>query len=356
MITTTCPTAFFSEDKMVFALSGNEPGYARIEYYYSNRPVTQDSAYIVANGRYAATNIYEGIVHQMPVELLNSTLTHCLAYRPASADISFFFQDGFAQANFLIFNGKSSESLHSTLIAQGTSLAERKINGQSSPLLSTKTSTSLISMRESEICPLFFMPKPEGNNSYIVKNASGTTLLSVNDATPALAVSMVSLPVLLSQFGERFFTIEWNGYPIHVAIENNRPSMQTRVITFRNSYGVFEKLALTGKASASATLADSTFSQFNPITQSFELRQSRRQITHTIKAYAGYKNKEELYFILDMLNSDEVYLSDIPEELGIRVMPSVLEYNYFNDMDEFEPREVELAFKPAIGDSAFTPL
>lgn len=356
MIIITSPKAFFSDDKMVFALSGNQPGYASIEYYYSNRLVTQDSAYIVGNGRYAATNIYDGIVRPMPVELLKSSLTHCLAYRPASADVSFIFNDGIAQADFLIFNGKSSESLHSMLIAQGTSLAERKLNGQSSPLLSTKTSTNLISMRESEICPIFFMPKSEGNNSFTVKNASGTTLLSVNDATPALAVSMVSIPVLISKFGEKFLIIEWNGYPIHVAIENDRPAMQTRVITFRNSYGVFEKLALTGKASASATLTDSTYSQFNTITQSFELRQSRRQIPHTIKAYAGYKNKEELYFILDMLNSDEVYLSDITEDLGIRVIPSTSEYNYFNDMDEFEPREVELAFKPAIGDSAFTPL
>ena len=356
MITIKCPTAYFAEDRMVFALSGNQASKARIEYYFSNKPLTQDSAYILGNGTYGASNIYNSVVTQAPVTILTPVSIYGMAYRPIKADVTFFLEPGIerATANFTIFAGKSSEALHASLIASGTSLAERKMNGQSSPLLSTKTSTNLIALRESEVCPLFFIPKPEGNNSLVVKNEAGGVLL--NGAIPEGVVGFVNLSYLIAQYKTNLLIIEYNGWPTYVAVEKDRPALHTRVVTFRNSFAVFEKIALTGKASTTATFNESTFSQYNTASQSFELRQNRRQVSHAIRVYAGYKNREELNFILDMLNSEEVYLSDTIGELGMRVIPSVGEYKYTDDLDDFEPREMEISFKPAINNSAFTPL
>lgn len=361
MNTITGPKSTFASDRLVVNLNIEGAFYVNMDICVNGNLIFNESANIQKMRRYFISDIFEAFTPQAPVSSLDmKQAISAMAISAVTGEIRANVTGGEGGGNsnivpysFTLFPGKTSENLHNALLRQNTTLSDVKTKAGGRSILTTRTSSNLISMKHSEIAPLYFIQHSSNALRFHVQNLSGNGM-DINMPSISGIIS-INTAELVRQLGD-YFEITCNGYKYSIAIEVAPPSAYRRIATFRNSFGVFERIALTGRMTRGVTFTEAPMAAFDPVTQGFELRQPRRPTAHSYKLFAGYKNRYEYLFMLDLLNSEEIYLSDETDSIGERVILCTNEFIYFNDADEFEPREVELTFKPTTNNSAFTPL
>ncbi len=249
----------------------------------------------------------------------------------------------------LLWGGYGEDLLAERNTTSGA-LVESMLLG-SAPFMTARTTGSAITMCQAELQPLYFITAAGEEASVEITNSRGEKQTYAADAGPSRLFALDMR--LLVNLATMYLKIKLRTCTVHVSITQTPVTTQQRIATFLNSYGVYERMLLTGQGQHISTLAESeeggNISRFNTATQLFERQSQPRAVTDSITLYAGYKSREDLALINALVMSRHILLD------GRQVLCKATELIPFTDTDTREPREVELPFEYAVTRYHHTP-
>lgn len=211
---------------------------------------------------------------------------------------------------------------------------ERFFNPKGNFFLTTRTYSWRIIMKETELYPLYFMPKRTGDAITIIERATGAIY---KDDSLDEGVAVLDVAALRQYFVEQagvlssVFDVYYNSnFSCRIVVEHCDPTWERYHLKFRNSFGVFEIMELTGDLSITPEYInadESQFKRYDAVTTEFFTDRERVERKQSISVETGIKRPDEVRFLMDMLGSEEVYLLNFTP-LPIKVIPSVEDLTY----------------------------
>jgi hypothetical protein len=232
--------------------------------------------------------------------------------------------------------------------ANGTNLFDYRLRDyRRNFLFSTRTNGREIFIKRSEIAPFIFIHPGSnvalhiGDESIQMPTKSAGTVCSLN------------LSPVLNQYPdtERVDVYAGDYMAFRFVIEKEKPYQEKYLLRFKNSLGCFEVLEVTGRAENNPEFREE--SVHNELTSSFfyEERRFRTETQDVVTVQTGYKKRDEIPFLLDMVKSDEIYFIT-PEGHSHRCNVSC-EMKYRERITE--PVSFELKVKNSASDEYVTP-
>ena len=217
-------------------------------------------------------------------------------------------------------------------------------------LFTTRTNGKEIRLKETELYPFVFR---HPGIPIVFKNESGSSITT--PAQPAGTFCAMNIRSVLEQMpaGTRRIDVCPAGeYAFHFIILPGKLSEERYLLRFRNSMGAYEILEVTGKATHTPELAEEnkyeTLNEFG----FYEERRSRVKSKGVIEVETGYKLRREFPFILDLIQSDEIYFS-YPDGDSFRCHVAADSVRYRELMTE--PTSVKLKIRPVSDEEFITP-
>lgn len=231
---------------------------------------------------------------------------------------------------------------------EGTDIFEsRFLKNTCNRFMSSRCSSWLFPIKETELMPLYFLD-PEGGTIKITDPVYRKMIHFSYDA----GVSFLDIRKLRRLFVEKFgilpslLDIYWG--PVcgcRIAIERAEASKNRYILRYRNSFGVFEAIELTGEMNIKAGYSgdDCSFSCYDPVTGDYSETRERAEREMTAEIGTGVKLNRELAPLLDMLASEEVWLSGLLEE-PVRVIPETDDMDFMRRQDSPRSYKLQLRF------------
>ncbi len=204
--------------------------------------------------------------------------------------------------------GVSKTTLRS--LGQSSIFTGKFCNYEGNFFFTTRGGSSVIGMRESEVSPLLFIYPSDGTLSARCGN------LSVS--LPGTAGSLYGLNIyairkqLFMDRGQLVNRLEiyCNESLACTLCLLPCPMVRERYyVRFLNSLGCYEIIELTASAQVKATFADEdTYNEYDDVVDDYVQRRQRQRSRKQLELESGYKSRDELLFLLDMLSSDDVTL------------------------------------------------
>lgn len=175
-------------------------------------------------------------------------------------------------------------------------------------LFTTRTHSKIVKLRESELYPFVFI-HPGIDISFKSESGEITVPAQAEDTICVMDVEAIRLNYFY-QFsetpdnievwtaGEKSFTIQI--LPSHISEERYK-------VKFKNSFGAYEVIEVVGTANHEPQLSEPDIYQSLTEFGFYSDRRDRLSIQDIIKVETGYKSKEEILFIRDMVCSEETY-------------------------------------------------
>lgn len=257
--------------------------------------------------------------------------------------------------------GGISKQNYRRLLADETDIfAARFLNSGCNFFLTTRTADWRLVVKETEIYPLaFFYP---ATGTLRIKELAGGRYLSINGVAGKLyALNIAAVRKYFYTENDiivnAFDVYVDNGYACRIAIEEAPATRERCRLKFRNSYGAFEIVEITGQAQIAPTFGDDedggSYKRYAQDLDDFSLERPRVPMTEVINISTGFKNNRELRFILDALASDEVYLLDYTDE-PLRVVVTAEGLGYKRKPNG--PQAFNLVITPAVDEQNITEL
>lgn len=261
--------------------------------------------------------------------------------------------------NVISHRGGISKQNYRRLLRQGSDIfIERFVNDGCNFFMTTRTADWRLIIKETEIYPLAFI-YPE-NGTLRLRELRGGRYLSITGVAGKLYA------LNLEAVRKNFFTeydiitnafdvyVEEN-YACRIAIVEAAASAERYRLKFRNSYGAFEIVEITGQAQIAPAFGDDeddgSYKRYDPELDDFRLERPRAAMSEVINVATGFKTNSELRFMLDALASDEVYLLDYTDE-PMRVILTAEELSYRHRTTG--PQAFNLVITPADDESNIT--
>ena len=195
--------------------------------------------------------------------------------------------------------------------------------------LTTRTHGWRIVMDELELYPLTFVNLEDTPESVIEVKAVGTeyAVTMENKERGIYAIDIEGVRGWIARekgYLGSVFDVVCDGYlACQIVIKEASPELTDTVVKFRNSLGAYELLHLTGTLTKKPILDEmkSDGRRYESSTGRFERMTPRRSVTHVYDTASGFKDNDELGFLLDMAASDEVYIRR--KQGWVRVIPSL---------------------------------
>ena len=135
-------------------------------------------------------------------------------------------------------------------------------------------------------------------------------------------------------------------------IKDTPKTAQSRVLVFRNSWGVFEALEVTGEFSEKISRESELYGKYDIFSDSFESCESvELEVKNTFTGVTALMNNERLKFMRDFYNSREVYLV---EEDGYLTKVILSETNQIVMTDKRTVTSLPVSFTIAQNDTKFS--
>lgn len=268
--------------------------------------------------------------------ILPDNMDHILAVSGLSAEVTIHVvNEGEEEDNlsFTAWKGGISKKEFKRLRNMGTDIFSLKfLNESCNFFFTTRSNDWRIMMRETELYPLCFI-YPE-HELKITELLTGQSL-----AIPGTAGNFYALnlePVRLKFFTDYgvlanlFDVYSGDTFALRIGIEQSPTVRERYRLRFLNSYGVYEVFSLEGEASVTPGMdedEDAVFRRYDEITDDYYSDRIRTEIQEAVTIKTGFKRPQEIRFLLDLLSSDDVYLSGYGRE-EIKVIPSAEEFSY----------------------------
>ncbi len=245
------------------------------------------------------------------------------------------------QGHFTISVGDVSVDFH--VLPGGTSLGNatyaRWMSSRIPALISGYDGT-LAHWYESDLLPIYVLGGEPITISTMYKTAT-------YDLTPYLG-QIVALDLRAFEAGMPLYTLSQQGKtPLTIAIQPDPSTLVRGVITYRNSFGAWERLTIRGKLEVSESADQETVTIKRYDTQSglYIDRTMRTARKRQFKINTGYLHPE--YYkvnIADLLRSDEVYLKS---EYCLQAVPFAVtceDHLVYSSDDRTTPRTLDIVF------------
>ena len=291
-----------------------------------------------------------------------------ISYGLQDGSVSITVTDGenslFSQT-IVAHQGGVSKQNYRKLIQAGTDIfAARFLNPACNFFLTTRTNDWRLNIKETELYPLVFFYPSQGTLT-VQDIVSGNTVslpATYNNVDYHGKLCSLSLKAIRQHFLDEYnvianvFDILVDGTPAaRVAIQEARPQRERYRLKFRNSFGAFEIVEISGNAQCSPELngeqEDLQYQRYMADIDDFATERQRAEISRVINLSTGYKTRQELVFILDAIASEEVYLLDVASD-PVKVIVTAEELSY--DLHPNGPQAFSLKITPVDGDICLT--
>lgn len=232
--------------------------------------------------------------------------------------------------NGVAFQGGLDNQLLSTLWQEGFDIFTYRLNSHFEQFLfTTRTHSRTIRLRESELYPFVFI-HPGIDISF--RSESSKTITTPAQAQGSICIMDIRAIRLnyLDQFGDIPNCIEvWvaSEKAFTIRILPKQVSEESYLIKFKNSFGAYELIEVVGKANYEPLLSDPDIYQSLTDFGFYADRRDRLSIQDIIKVKTGYKTKDEILFIRDMVCSDETYFI-FPDQSFFRCTVTTDSFSY----------------------------
>jgi len=292
--------------------------------------------------------------------ILPDNTDHILAVSGLSAEVTIHVvNEGEEEDNlsFTAWKGGISKKEFKRLRNMGTDIFSLKfLNESCNFFFTTRSNDWRIMMRETELYPLCFIYP--GHELKITELLTGQSLTVPGTAGNFYALNLETVRLkFFTDYGvlaNLFDVYSGDTFALRIGIEQSPTVRERYRLRFLNSYGVYEQFSLEGEASVTPGMdedEDTVFRRYDEITDDYYSDRIRTEIQEAVTIKTGFKRPQEIRFLLDLLSSDDVYLSGYGRE-EIKVIPSAEEFSYRVRPDA--PQNVTLKLTFAEKESSWT--
>ena len=268
--------------------------------------------------------------------ILSDNTEHLLAVSGLSAEVTIHVvNEGEEEDNlsFTAWKGGISKKEFRRLRNMGTDIFSLKfLNESCNFFFTTRSNDWRITMRETELYPLCFI-YPE-HELKITELLTGQSLAVPGTAGNFYALNLEAVRLkFFTDYGvlaNLFDVYSGETFALRIGIEQSPTVRERYRLRFLNSYGAYEVFSLEGEASVTPGMdedEDAVFRRYDEITDDYYSDRIRTEIQEAVTIKTGFKRPQEIRFLLDLLSSDNVYLSGYGQE-EIKVIPSAEEFSY----------------------------
>ena len=268
--------------------------------------------------------------------ILSDNTEHLLAVSGLSAEVTIHVvNEGEEEDNlsFTAWKGGISKKEFRRLRNMGTDIFSLKfLNESCNFFFTTRSNDWRITMRETELYPLCFI-YPE-HELKITELLTGQSLAVPGRVENFCALNLEAVRLkFFTDYGvlaNLFDVYSGETFACRIGIEQSPTVRERYRLRFLNSYGVYEVFSLEGEASVTPGMdedEDAVFRRYDEITDDYYSDRIRTEIQEAVTIKTGFKRPQEIRFLLDLLSSDNVYLSGYGQE-EIKVIPSAEEFSY----------------------------
>jgi hypothetical protein len=267
-------------------------------------------------------------------------------------DITFKQDDVTLTHSARVYRGGVSKQMLRFLDGEGSDIFFYKLlNTKRQFFMTTRTGGNTVAVRDTELAPLFFVAT--GKQHVATADTGDTYTFPPTEPGNVYAFHMdsfvKSLPVMPHEVTLPLFM----SFVMKILIVPAARVPDRFVIEFLNSYAVPERIEITGKCIFEPEPADdNAYDVYDVTVDDYRERNERRRLREIVDAEAGYRTREELFFLRDMLQSDRLYLID---ESGSRREVRIKAENFAHDVWPREPESVKLNIRMVDDDTQFTP-
>ena len=270
------------------------------------------------------------------VRILSDNMEHLLAVSGLSAEVTIHVvNEGEEEDNlsFTAWKGGISKKEFRRLRNMGTDIFSLKfLNESCNFFFTTRSNDWRITMRETELYPLCFIYP--GHELKITELLTGQSLAVPGTTGSLYALNLEAVRLkFFTDYGvlaNLFDVYSGETFALRIGIEQSPTVRERYRLRFLNSYGVYEVFSLEGEASVTPGMdedEDAVFRRYDEITDDYYSDRIRTEIQEAVTIKTGFKRPQEIRFLLDLLSSDNVYLSGYGQE-EIKVIPSAEEFSY----------------------------
>jgi hypothetical protein len=217
-------------------------------------------------------------------------------------------------------------------------------------VMTTRTSGSRMVIRDSELAPLCFIAT--GKTHRVTTDTGVTYTFPETEPGKVYAFNIEAFVNSLAEKPERLSIPLFMGYSMTVDFVEAARVPNRFVIEFTNSYGVPERMEVTGSCGYEPEIANESFNVYDVTVDDYVERSERQKLREIIAAESGYKTRDEFLFMRDLLQSDRHYLADAA---GLRRQVRVTAGKFSHAVFPFEPGSVRLSIRSVDGSTQFTP-
>ena len=268
--------------------------------------------------------------------ILPDNMDHILAVSGLSAEVTIHVvNEGEEEDNlsFTAWKGGISKKEFKRLRNMGTDIFSLKfLNESCNFFFTTRSNDWRITMRETELYPLCFIYP--GHELKITELLTGQSLAVPGTAGNFYALNLEAVRLkFFTDYGvlaNLFDVYSGDTFALRIGIEQSPTVRERYRLRFLNSYGTYEVFSLEGEASVTPGMdedEDAVFRCYDEITDDYYSDRIRTEIQEAVTIKTGFKRPQEIRFLLDLLSSDNVYLSGYGQE-EIKVIPSAEEFSY----------------------------
>lgn len=268
--------------------------------------------------------------------ILPDNTDHILAVSGLSAEVTIHVvNEGEEEDNlsFTAWKGGISKKEFKRLRNMGTDIFPLKfLNESCNFFFTTRSNDWRIMMRETELYPLCFIYP--GHELKIMELLTGQSFSIPGTVGNFYALNLEAVRLkFFTDYGvlaNLFDVYSGDTFALRIGIEQSPTVRERYRLRFLNSYGVYEVFSLEGEASVTPGMdedEDAVFRRYDEITDDYYSDRIRTEIQEAVTIKTGFKRPQEIRFLLDLLSSDDVYLSGYGRE-EIKVIPSAEEFSY----------------------------
>ena len=292
--------------------------------------------------------------------ILSDNTEHLLAVSGLSAEVTIHVvNEGEEEDNlsFTAWKGGISKKEFRRLRNMGTDIFSLKfLNESCNFFFTTRSNDWRITMRETELYPLCFIYP--GHELKITELLTGQSLAVPGTTGSLYALNLEAVRLkFFTDYGvlaNLFDVYSGDTFALRIGIEQSPTVREHYRLRFLNSYGTYEVFSLEGEAGVTPGMdedEDAVFRRYDEITDDYYSDRIRTEIQEAVTIKTGFKRPQEIRFLLDLLSSDNVYLSGYGQE-EIKVIPSAEEFSYRFRPDA--PQNVTLKLTFAENESNWT--
>ena len=268
--------------------------------------------------------------------ILPDNTDHILAVSGLSAEVTIHVVnegDQHDNLSFTAWKGGISKKEFKRLRNMGTDIFSLKfLNESCNFFFTTRSNDWRIMMRETELYPLCFIYP--GHELKIMELLTGQSFSIPGTVGNFYALNLEAVRLkFFTDYGvlaNLFDVYSGDTFALRIGIEQSPTVRERYRLRFLNSYGVYEVFSLEGEASVTPGMdedEDAVFRRYDEITDDYYSDRIRTEIQEAVTIKTGFKRPQEIRFLLDLLSSDDVYLSGYGRE-EIKVIPSAEEFSY----------------------------